>query len=512
MRKGRNGLTKVESMSERNTALIVDDSLANVHELSNVLCDDHEVICATSGEKAIQLAAEFLPDIILLDVMMPIMDGYEVCSRLKSIPKTKDIPVIFVTAHNDAEAETKALSIGAVDFITKPINSAVVRVRVRNHLTQRRIEKVLRGTARRLAEAEGLAHVGAWEWNIISDTIDLSEEWLCIHGCREPVMSFEDIMALVHLEDRARASATLQNAAAHMERFDLHYRIRRQSDDVLRIVQVRGHIERAADGTSLRMHGATQDITEQKLAELELARLKEAAEEANRAKSAFLATMSHELRTPLTAIIGFSEIIRDQSFGPVGTPAYAEYAADINESGLHLLDLINDILDIAKIESGKLVIAPAQINTEVLMASMYRLVRQRAILQNLEFTLSLQPNLHTLWADERAVKQVVYNMLSNAIKFTPKMGSIVLAAENNKNGGVDIVVTDTGIGIPPTHLARVMRPFEQIENRYSRTGGGTGLGLPLIKGLMEMHCGTLSINSIFGEGTTVRVSFPAKPA
>ncbi|MEI6985697.1 MAG: ATP-binding protein [Rhodospirillaceae bacterium] len=498
-------------MIERNTALIVDDSLANVHELSNALCDDYEVICATSGVKAIHLAAEFMPDIILLDVMMPTMDGYEVCSRLKRLQKTKDIPVIFVTARDDAEAETRGLSIGAIDFITKPINPAIVRARVRNHLTQRRIENALRGTARRLAEAEGLAHVGAWEWNIITDTFELSEEWMCIHGCREPVISFDDLVALVHPDDRDRMSTTLHDAASHLERFDLYYRIRRQIDDALRIVQVRGHIERGADGSSLRMHGATQDVTEQKLAEIELARLKEDAEESNRAKSAFLATMSHELRTPLTSIIGFSEIIRDQCFGPVGTPAYAEYAGDINESGLHLLDLINDILDIAKIESGKLVIAPSHINTEAVMASMYRLVRQRAILQNLEFSLSLQPDLPPLWADERAVKQVVYNMLSNAIKFTPKMGCIVLAAEANENGGVNIVVTDTGIGIPPNHLARVMRPFEQIDNRYSRAGGGTGLGLPLINGLMEMHKGTMTVESTFGEGTTVRVWFPAKP-
>ena len=497
-------------MSERNTALIVDDSLANVHELSNVLCDDHEVICATSGEKALHLAAEFLPDIILLDVMMPAMDGYEVCSHLKSMAKTKNIPVIFVTARDDAESETKGLGIGAVDFITKPINPAIVRARVRNHLTQRRSDEALRSTARRLAEAEGLAHVGAWEWNIPSDTFDLSEEWLRIHGCHNHAMSFDSLTALVHPEDRIRMSTTLLDAAAHQERFDLHYRIIRQVDDHIRIVQVRGHVERSVDGAPLRIHGATQDITEQKLAELELARLKEVAEDANRAKSAFLATMSHELRTPLTSIIGFSEIIKEQSFGPIGTPAYAEYAGDILESGLHLLDLINDILDIAKIESGKMAITPAAIATEAVMASMYRLVRQRAILQNLEISLSLETDLPSLWADERAVKQVVYNMLSNAIKFTPKMGRIVLAAVAGKSGGVDILVTDTGIGIPATHLARILRPFEQIENRYNRACGGTGLGLSLIKGLMEMHGGTLSIESIFGEGTTVRVWFPAK--
>jgi signal transduction histidine kinase len=474
-----------------------------------VLIDDYRIICATSGEKAIHLAQKSLPDIILLDVMMPSMDGYEVCSRLKNIPKTQDIPIIFVTAYDDVESETRGLTIGAVDFLTKPIKPAIVRARVRNHLNQRRIERVLRSTARRLSEAEELAHVGAWEWDIFADTFHLSDEWMRIHGCCGLAMSFDDLTALVHPEDRAQMSEALLGAAAGLQRFDLQYRIVRQNDRDTRIVQVRGHIQRADDGSPLRMSGATQDITEQKIAELELARLKEAAEEASRAKSAFLATMSHELRTPLTSVIGFSEIIRDQCFGSVGNPVYAEYAGDINESGLHLLNLINDILDIAKIESGKMTIDRARLETQAVLSSVYRLIRQKAVANNLEISLSVSAGIPNLWADERAVKQIIYNLLSNAIKFTPKTGRIVLAADTGLNGGVEIRVSDTGIGISHNQLSRVLRPFEQIENVYSRSKGGTGLGLPLIKGLIELHGGTLNIESSPGVGTTVRVWFPA---
>ncbi|CAK0749389.1 two-component system, cell cycle sensor histidine kinase PleC [Azospirillaceae bacterium] len=495
----------------KESVLIIDDNPLSVHDLSSVLADEYDILCATNGIKAIHLASNFIPDIILLDVVMPSMDGYEVCSRLKGMANTQNIPIIFVTARDDVEAETKGLGIGAVDFITKPVNPATVRARVRTHLTQRRIEEILRGTARRLSEAEELAHVGAWEWDVFTDTFHLSEEWLRIHGCDDPAMSFDDLTALVHPEDRARMSAALLGTAAGLQRFNLQYRIVRRNDRETRIVQVRGHIQRAADGSPLRMSGATQDITEQRLAELELERLKEAAEEANRAKSAFLATMSHELRTPLTSVIGFSEIIRDQCFGAVGNPVYAEYAGDINESGLHLLNLINDILDIAKIESGKMSIDPAPLETQNILSSVCRLIRQRAVANNLDISLSLPADIPELWADERAVKQIVYNLLSNAIKFTPAAGRIVLTADAGQNGGVEISVSDTGIGIPPNQLSRVLRPFEQIENVYSRAKGGTGLGLPLIKGLIELHGGTLTIESYPGVGTKVRVWFPAAP-
>ena len=497
---------------QKRIVLIVDDNPTNIHELSSMLIDDYDVICSTNGEKAIRLASEFLPDIILLDLMMPIMDGYEVCTRLKGMAKTRDIPIIFVTARDDPGSETRGLDIGAVDFVTKPMNPEIVRARVRNHLTRRMVEEALRSTARRLSEAEELAHVGAWEWNVADDRFYLSEEWLHIHGCADPSMAFGELMTLVHSDDRARVTEALAGAVAGSGKFDLNYRIKRRSDDAIRIVQVRGHSQLAHDGTPRRMFGATQDVTEQKLAELELARLKAAAEEANRAKSAFLATMSHELRTPLTSIIGFSEIIRDQSFGPVGTPAYAEYADDINASGLHLLDLINDILDIAKIESGKMVIVSTTVDVRTMLTSIHRLVGQWAIRQKLTLSLSVPTDIPVLWADERAIKQIVYNMLSNAIKFTPSLGQVMLAAEVGQCGGVDIRVTDTGIGIPAEEMARILRPFEQVENCYARSRGGSGLGLPLIKGLIELHNGTLAIESFFGKGTTVRVWFPPKQA
>ena len=325
-------------------------------------------------------------------------------------------------------------------------------------------------------------------------------------------MSFDDLTALVHPEDRAQMSEALLGTAAGLQRFDLQYRIVRRNDGETRIVQVRGHIQRADDGSPLRMSGATQDITEQKLAEFELARLKEVAEEASRAKSAFLATMSHELRTPLTSVIGFSEIIRDQCFGPVGNPVYAEYAGDINDSGLHLLNLINDTLDVAKIESGKMEIEPVEIELRALLQGAYRLVQQSAAKQRVELITEVAPGSRPLWADQRAAKQILFNLLSNALKFTREGGRITVEAVAAPDNGTDIRVSDTGVGISPDQIDRVLRPFEQVDNSYTRAAGGTGLGLSLVKDLLELHGGGMSIVSALGAGTCVTAHFPPQPA
>ena len=498
-------------VERRPSVLIVDDVPSNVYELGNALLDDYEVVFATSGATAIQLARDIAPDLILLDVMMPVISGYEVCRHLKSDATTRDIPIIFVTVRDDPESETVGLNLGAADFITKPANPVIVRARVRNHLIRRQAEETLRHTARRLGEAERLAQVGAWEWDIATDLFLVSEEWSRLHGRVGPTLSFADLIALTHPEDRAGMEAALRAAATGTAPLNLQYRIQRPTDGGLRTVHGHGQVQKTADGVPGRLFGASQDITRQKLVEHELARLKDLAEEANRAKSTFLTTMSHEIRTPLTSIIGFSEIIRDQIFGPVGTEVYAEYAGDINQSGHHLLDLINDILDIAKIEAGKMALQPVAIETRTVLAGMARLIRQRAGRRNLDVSLALPEQIPNLWADERAVKQILYNLLSNAIKFTPEKGCIVLTAEAGDRGGVAIRVTDTGIGIPEQELDRVLRPFERIENSYGQAAGGTGLGLPLIKGLIELHGGTLKIRSEVGKGTSVLIWFPPAP-
>jgi two-component system cell cycle sensor histidine kinase PleC len=230
------------------------------------------------------------------------------------------------------------------------------------------------------------------------------------------------------------------------------------------------------------------------------------AEQANHAKSEFLANMSHELRTPLNAINGFSEIMAGEMFGPLGHARYKEYAADIHSSGQHLLALINDILDMSKIEAGKMTLKFEPVSVEEVVDDTLRLVRQRAEKAGLKMRVHL-PQLSDIQADYRALKQVLLNILTNAIKFTPSGGTITVSAVPTESF-MHLYVADTGIGIAEKDMERLARPFEQIENQFSRTKEGTGLGLALTKSLIEMHSGRLEVDSTVGQGTTVSIILP----
>jgi two-component system cell cycle sensor histidine kinase PleC len=229
------------------------------------------------------------------------------------------------------------------------------------------------------------------------------------------------------------------------------------------------------------------------------------AEEASRAKSTFLANMSHELRTPLNAVIGFSEIMAKELFGPLPNEQYKQYAADIYDSGNHLLELINDILDMAKIEAGKLTLSPRPLDPMVAIEQAVRLTKRKAEEKGLSVVVDAE-DVPEIEADHRAVKQILLNLLSNAVKFTDQ-GAIMVHARGGPNG-LTLRVVDTGCGIPPEHLPRLARPFEQVEEELTRNNSGTGLGLALTKSLTEMHGGKLSIQSEVGRGTIVTISLP----
>jgi two-component system cell cycle sensor histidine kinase PleC len=234
------------------------------------------------------------------------------------------------------------------------------------------------------------------------------------------------------------------------------------------------------------------------------------AEGANKAKSEFLANMSHELRTPLNAINGFSEIMMNEMFGPLGDQRYKGYSLDIHNSGQHLLALINDILDMSKIEAGKMNLKFEPLNLEDVTEDAVRLVRNRAEAAGLKLEIDFPP-LPDVEADYRAVKQVLLNLLSNAIKFTPRAGRVTVRAEVRRDPlgeRVRVSVTDTGIGIAAEDLARLAKPFEQVESQHAKTTQGTGLGLALTKSLVEMHDGALEMTSTPGEGTTVSFILP----
>jgi two-component system cell cycle sensor histidine kinase PleC len=231
------------------------------------------------------------------------------------------------------------------------------------------------------------------------------------------------------------------------------------------------------------------------------------AEHAAFTKSAFLANMSHELRTPLNAVIGFSEIMTNELAGPLGHPSYKEYSRDILMSGQHLLDMINDILDMAKIEAGKMTISPQPIDPVDPVDAALRMIRRKAEEKEINLVLDAAPNLPDIDADHRAIRQMILNLVSNAIKFTDPGGKITVRVEQ-RGPDIHFAVTDTGIGIPVEDIPRLGQPFEQVSKTKDRNTDGTGLGLALTKSFAEMHGGRMSIASIYGEGTTVAFCLP----
>ncbi|WP_029010321.1 PAS domain-containing protein [Azospirillum halopraeferens] len=251
-----------------------------------------------------------------------------------------------------------------------------------------------------------------------------------------------------------------------------------------------------------------RDVTDRVLAARSLARARDEAESASRAKSAFLATMSHELRTPLNAIIGFSEIMMHEVFGPIGNPRYGEYAGHIRVSGTHLLDLINDVLDMSKLEAGRYALDERPLDPAAVLESGLAVSAVPAERGRVALHLDLPDRLPRLLADERAVRQVLLNLLSNAVKFTPAGGRVTLGAAVAPDGGLAVTVADTGIGIGAEALRHVTEPFQQADASITRRFGGTGLGLAISRNLMELHGGRLTIASTPGEGTTVTMHFP----
>ncbi len=233
------------------------------------------------------------------------------------------------------------------------------------------------------------------------------------------------------------------------------------------------------------------------------------AEDANLAKSQFLATMSHELRTPLNAILGFSEVMNNEIMGPLENPTYKEYTANIHASGSHLLQLINEILDLSRIEAGKYELNEQTMNICDTLDDCHRLMRLRADKKGLELVEDFDGNLKTIWADERAIRQICLNLLTNAIKFTPRGGRVTLSARTEADGGQTIIVSDNGPGIPKEEIPKVLSAFGQGSLAHMTAEGGTGLGLPIVSRLIELHGGKFELQSELRKGTKAIVRIPA---
>ena len=276
------------------------------------------------------------------------------------------------------------------------------------------------------------------------------------------------------------------------------------------MVRTRGIVSPAHRHDWSQLIYSLEDITERKQTDSALKSAMEQTALANRTMSEFLAHMSHELRTPLNAIIGFSHIMKSEMFGAVGNPKYLEYANDINDSSIHLLGIISDILDLSKIESGKTELREEIIDVNKTLLSCIGLFRERAEGAGISIIHDSPSDTRALYADELKFKQILINLLSNAIDFTPSGGTITIGIQQNLGNGFAIQIADTGIGIAPEDIPKALAPFQQIKSDLDRSNRGTGLGLSLTKSLTELHGGSLDIESEVGKGTTVTVRFPAE--
>ena len=326
-------------------------------------------------------------------------------------------------------------------------------------------------------------------------------------GLMVPGTSYDRLMSaavdrdVVVLGRGGRAGWIEAGIARHRQPTGVAYEVRLRDG---RIFEIRK--ERARDGGVVDLF---TDVTRARQVESDLRHAKDQAEVANRSKSEFLANVSHELRTPLNAIIGFAEMMAGQMLGPIGLPKYQEYAADIRDSGGHLLALINDILDMARIESGRLTLHEEPVGIAVAIEPCVRLATERARRGGVTVEVAIERPTLRLHADERMVKQIVPNLLSNAVKFTLRGGKVTVEAAKGADGRVAIVTSDTGIGMTDDEIAKALTPFHRSESAFSRRFEGTGLGLPITKSLAEAHGARLEITSRPGVGTRCAVIFPA---
>jgi two-component system cell cycle sensor histidine kinase PleC len=268
------------------------------------------------------------------------------------------------------------------------------------------------------------------------------------------------------------------------------------------------HIYLTARDMLLLREDKNELIEQLTAAKIESDKARRRAEAASQAKSEFLANMSHELRTPLNAILGFSEVMRDEAFGNLGSRQYVDYASHIHDSGQHLLGLINDVLDLARVEAGRFSIRAEEIDVPAAIGNALAMFDIRTRQAGIALKAGLDSNLPLLLADGRGFRQVLLNLISNAIKFTPAGGTVTVFARRAAGGGMEVGVADTGAGIDPVDVATVFEAFGQGRHDISARDKGTGLGLPIVRGLVEAHGGKVTLDSVLGKGTTVICTFP----
>jgi len=339
--------------------------------------------------------------------------------------------------------------------------------------------------------------------------VRINDSFVRIYGWSRDELIGKNFVSVVAPDERERATKNHEEFIRSGIRSSGEMKIVRKDNNVANALFTTAALE-LSQGRRFQVT-TVMDITLRKQMELSLRLAKEQADTANQAKSTFLANMSHELRTPLNAIIGFSEMMMKETFGELGNPKYKEYLADIHLSARHLLEIINEVLDMSKIEAGRVELDEEYINTEDLIAAVARMMASRAFSSGLKIEEKPEQNLPPLFADPRLVRQILINLVGNSVKYSKTNGVIEMIARLTDKGALQLIVKDTGIGIPKHRIREALEPFGQVSNPHDdNRPQGTGLGLPLAKAMAELHGGSLELESDLGKGTTVTVEFPAE--
>ncbi len=514
--------------------IVIDDRVTNralLARLSAALAPNAAVRDFPGPVDALAWCAVNTPDLVVTDFKMPGMNGAEFIRRFREDARHREVPLIVVTAYEDREFRYEALAAGATDYLLSPVDRQEFQARCQNLLTMRKQQLIIMDRARmleiELAHSDRLRHEALKESEAklrgVIDTVpamisatDADGRFVFLNRFQADSFGVSQETAVGH------TAAELVDGAYGVRSRELDQKVfslgRTMAgfeetlvtpDGTARIMLTTKSPLCDAEGRVVNVVTVSLDISERKQAEEQLRVAKEAAELANRTKTEFMANMSHELRTPLNAIIGFADILRAELLGLLGSPRYREYARDIGDSARHLLSIINDILDVSKIEAGKLDIHEDSIDLDLVMEDVLRLVHERAEMAGVSLRRDFEMEVPALYADQRKIKQILLNLISNAIKFTPAGGTVTLSRHLDADGGITMTVADTGIGMAPEHIPIATSRFGQVDSSMTRRYSGTGLGLPLTIGLVDLHQGKLSIESQVGRGTIVSVAMPA---
>jgi two-component system, cell cycle sensor histidine kinase PleC len=520
----------------KESILVVDDEPQILTAITDLLEDEFMVWTASDGETALKILETQEVAVILSDQRMPGMTGAEFLGRARDV---SDATRVLVTGYSDLDALVNAVNLGQIHaYLSKPWNPLELKVVVRTAADRWRLGRTLEYERNLLHALMDNAPDAIFFKDRTLHFTRVNSAQAALLGAGEPGDVVGKLLADLLTPGRAAAVEeqerdlidrgvplldkveSVHDAVGDVQWFSISKVPIRQGDEVMGLVgiarditkrkQAEDYLRRAHDELQKAVEERTrwlrQEIRRRAQAEEQARAARDCAEAASRAKTIFLANMSHELRTPLNAIIGFSELATTlMDDGEL--ERYGGYLGNIGESAQHLLRVITDILEVSRVEVGKVTLREVEVDVGEVAQSALRLVGHVANAKRQSLSLDLAAGLPRLKADERLVKQILLNLVSNAAKFTPEGGHVAVSAALVE-GAITITVQDDGVGIATKDIPLVLQPFGQVENAMSPKQEGTGLGLPLAKGFMELHGGVLTLSSTVGKGTVVVLTFP----